>query len=195
MVLGEQVRVDPFVEFGDGIDRCGDKLADLARRDVRRHRIDGFDFGEFVVLVGSYDVVGVHDLAAALIVADLARGDDGLADLERFFQPLTVGVEIGERDEAGVVTQADLGGKLRAGVLQLVDRAGDGGDLADLDAVDGGAVAAVDPAGGQVEEQVENGLAVDQPGEDRTHLGADAGKAVYVGIEGIEDRIAHISYC
>ena len=48
-------------------------------------------------------MIGVHDLAAALIVADLAGGDDRLADLECLFEPLTIGVEIGECDEAGVV--------------------------------------------------------------------------------------------
>ena len=71
---------------------------------------------------GIGDVIGVNDLAAALVVADLAGGDDRLADLERLFEPLAVGVEIGERDEAGVVAQADAGGEFGAGVVDLVDR-------------------------------------------------------------------------
>ena len=141
---------------------------------------------------GLSDVIGVDDLAAALEVADLAGGDDRLADLEGLFEPLAVGVEVGERDEAGVVAQADAGGKFRAGVIDLVDRAGDGGDLADLDFVDGGAVAAVDPAGGQVEDQVEPGLAADQAREGRTQFRADAGEARQVIVEGEEDRVAHL---
>jgi hypothetical protein len=122
-------------------------------------------------------VIRVGHLAAALVVADQAGGDDGVADLEGAFEPLAVGVEIGERDEAGFVAQADAGREGGAGVLELVDRAGDGGDFADLGRIDGGAVAPVDPADGQVEEEVEPGLAADQARENRAHFRADAGKA------------------
>ena len=137
-------------------------------------------------------MVGVNDLAAAVIVADLAGGDDVLADLERLLEPLAVGVKVGERDEARVIAQADACGELGAGMFELVDRASDRGDLADLHRIDGRAVATVDPAGGEVEEDVEPRLAIDQAAKVRAHFRPDAGKAVDVLIEGIEDLIAHV---
>jgi len=187
------VWIDPLVEIRDTVQRSSDEFADLLWREACRHRIDRFDLGKIAVLFRIGDVIGMHDLPAALVVADLAGGDDGLADLERLFEPLTVGVEIGERDEAGVVAQADSGGEFQAGVFDLVDRAGDGGDLSDLDLVDGGAVATVDPAGGKVEEQVEPGLAADQTGKMRAHLRPDPGKARQVIVEGEKDRVAHVA--
>ena len=71
-VLRQQVWIDPFFKFGNTIQSGGHEFADLLGRDVRRHGIDGFDFGELIVLVGADDMVGVNDLAAAVIVADLA---------------------------------------------------------------------------------------------------------------------------
>ena len=137
----------------------------------------------------------MDDLAAALEVTNLSRGDDRLAYLEGLFEPLTVGVEVGQRDEAGVIAQADAGREFHAGVIDLVDRAVDGGDLADLDFFDGGAVPAIDPADGQVKDQVEPCLAADQSCENGTQFRADAGEARQVIVEGEEDGVAHLHGC
>ena len=69
--------------------------------------------------------------------------------------------QVSNERQARVVAEADAGGKFHPGVLELVDRAGDGGDFADLDACDRGAVAPVDPAGWEVEQEIKPSLAAD----------------------------------
>ncbi len=85
-VLVTQRFVLPFRQVGQGGQRSLDQLAQLARRQLERRRVDGFDGRDILGLVEGQQVVRMRHLQLAAELFDLAADDacgaDGVMDVE-----------------------------------------------------------------------------------------------------------------
>ena len=102
-------------------------------------------------------MVGVRHLRLALVDLDPAAHHAHFAGRQQLLQVILAAVEIGEAEPAGLVAAPDAIGLARiVRHLVLVDRHGDGGDLARLGIGDLECVAPVDDGERQVPQQVDH---------------------------------------
>ena len=104
----QPVRLLPLRQFGGEGQSALRQLADLARGQPLRRRIDGFGQRNLIRLLDRQDVVGVGDLDFAVEALDLARHQTART---AWSQALDMARRTGEPDqvdEAGVVDGADL---------------------------------------------------------------------------------------
>ena len=133
------------------------------------------------------------------IVVNLGGAGDvaGLALGQELAQIILARVEISERQRlSGVVAGDDTVGRARAvarGGAVLLDGDRDGDHLAGLHLVELRPGAAVDGAGGQVKQEIDDArrLAVEQPRIELFQLRPDAGQAGQRGKQRVEHERAH----
>ena len=169
------------------------------RRQPFGQRIDRLDQRQLVELGLAHHAVGMHHLQHAVVERGGARDVAQLADRQELFQIVALGVEIGERERAGVVARFRCdraargrfggGGRWRSTVTATV--ATEPGTTSRSFGRD----AAVDGAGRQMEQQIDDArrriLAAEQPAVELLQLRPDAGKRGQRGKQRIEQRRAH----
>ena len=138
----------------------------------------------------------MHHLQHAVVERGGARHVAELADRQELLQIVLARVEIGQRDVAGLVAGIDLirrARTVRRRRAMAVDRHRHGHDRVGHDVAQLRPRAAVDRAGRQMEQEIDDArrLALEQPREQLLELRPDAGQAGQRGEQRIEHRRAH----
>jgi hypothetical protein len=142
-------------------------------------------------------MVGMHDLRAAAIPFDAPGDEAGLALGKQAAKRIRMSIEIDEAQGPGLVEAIDtVGGARRAAGLRAMaaDRDFEGGDAFAGELGDAAAATAIDGAGGEMEQQVDEprgramaGIRPQQPGQRIVEFRADSLEAACRGKEGIEE--------
>ena len=182
---------------GRRAERAVHRAAHIAEREALGQRIDRLDQRQIRKALLVHHPVGMHHLQHTVVefggAGDVAR----LALGQELAQIVLARVEIGQRQRLpGVVAGDDAVGRARPVARRrpvLVDGDGDGDHLARLHRVELWPRAAIDDAGRQVKQQVDDArrLAVEQPGIELFQLRPDAGQAGERGEQGAEHERAH----
>ena len=148
----------PFRQRRDFRQRCICGLPHRVERQAFGERIDRLDHRQLVELGFAHHAVGMHHLQHAVVERGRARHVAQFADREELFEVVALGVEIGERQRAGVVIGLDSIGQARAVRRRrpvAVDSHRDGRDRARHHVAEFRARAAVDRSGRQMEQQID----------------------------------------
>ena len=183
----------PFRQIGQAGERAVHGAPHIAGGKAFGERIDRLDQRQVRKALLVYHAVGVHHLQHVVVQLNRAGDVAHLALGQKLTQVILARVEICERQRLpGVVAGDDTVGRARAVARRrpvLVDGDGDGHKLAGLHLIELRPRPAVDRAGGQVKQQVDDArrLAVEQPRIEPLQLRPDAGQAG----EGSEQRAEH----
>ena len=191
-------RVLPFRKLRNFRQRRLGGLAHRIERQAFGQRIDRLDHRQLVEFGFAHDPVGMHHLQHPIIERGGARDVAKLAGRKKFFEIVALGVEIGERQRAGLVKGFDAIGQARPVRRRwpvALDRDRDGCNRARHHVADEWPRPPVDRAGGQVEQQIDHArrcvLAAKQLAVEFLELRPDAGKRGQRGKQRIEQRWAH----
>ena len=171
-----------------------DGLADLIEAEAFGQRIDRLDQRQLGEVRLVHHAVGMHHLQHAVVERDRAGHVAPLADRQELLQVILARVEIGEDEIAGLVAGVDLVGRARPVRRRrpvAVDGDRDGDDGVGLHIAQLRPRAAVDRAGRQVEQQIDDArhvVAAEQAAIELLDLRPDAGQAR----ERREQRIEHV---
>ena len=188
----------PFRQLRDFREGGFRSLSHRVERQPFGERIDRLDHRQLVELGLAHHAVGMHHLQHAVIERGHARHVAHLAGRKELFEIVALGVEIGERQCAGVVVGFDAIGQPRAVRRRrpvAVDGHRDGRDGAWHHVAEYRPRPAVDGAGRQMEQQVDHArrriLAAEQLAVELFELRPDARKRGQRGEQRIEQRGAH----
>ena len=162
--------------------RAVHRAAHIAERQPFGERIDRLDQRQIGEALLVDHPVGMHHLQHAVVEFGGAGDVAQLAHGQELFEVILARVEKSQRERAGVVAAIDLVGRARAmrrPRAMAVDGDRDRDHLAGDDVGELRPRAAVDGAGRQVEQQIDDPrrLVVEQPGIERFQLRPDAGQA------------------
>jgi hypothetical protein len=194
-------RVLPFGKVGQLVESAGNRPDENAARHAGAQGIERLDQGHALEGGRRDDMVGMHDLRAAAIPFDAARDEAGLTLGQEAAKRLRMSIEINEAQGSGLVEAVDaVGGARRAAGLRAVPADGDldGGNAFARELGNAAAVAAIDGAGREMEQQVDQagggavaGIRPQQPGQRIVKFRADSLQAAGRGKEGIEETRSH----
>ncbi len=191
-------RILPFRQIRQAIERRIHRFTHLERVQPFGERIDRIDQRQFCQAFGIDHAAGMQHLQMAVIEGRCARHVTQLALGQELFQIIPARVEIGDGERVGIVVGVDIVGRARPvrrrrampvdGDRDCHDGIGD--DFAQLRLV-----AAVDKAGRQVKQQIDNArlvaVAPNQAAEQFFQLRPDPRQGFERSEQRIEDRRAH----
>ena len=183
---------------GISVERCVHGLAHRIEREAFGEWIDRLDHRQLVEFGLAHHAVGMHHLQHTVVECGDAGDVAQFADRKELFEIVALGVEVGERERAGLVGRFDAVRQARAvrrRRTMAFDRHRDGRDRAWHHVAQFRPGAAVDGAGRQMEQQVDDArryvLAAEQPAVKLLELRPDARKRGQRGKQRIEQRWAH----
>ena len=185
---GLQARLDPFGQLGRAIDRLLRQRRETARGEAFRQRVDRLALAERLPFGQD---VGMDDLQVLAILVEPTRDADGGAERQELLHPTRAAAEIGEADiVAERVGRLDAGGAAAGGRAVVARGQRDRDGAADVGLHQLGAGKPVDPAGRQVEGDVDDAFQP-EPVERLGERGADALQCGDLGEQRVEDVGAH----
>ena len=161
-VPGQVCGVLPLRQGRCALHARGDRLLDRPLRKPRGEAIERLHPKDGLALVERHHMVGMGDLDLGLVDVDLAADDADFAHRQQLLEIVLATVEVGQAKPAGLVAAPHpIGLAWIAGHQVLFDGDGERGDLAGARSGHFGSVAAIDEAGRQVPEQIDD----QRPGE------------------------------
>src|SRR5262245_56857575 len=140
------------------VERAPDRAGENPARHAGTQRIERLDQGHPLEGGRRDDTIGMHDLRAAGIPFDATRDEAGLALGQKAAKLLGVSIEVNEAQGSGLIEAVDaVGGARRAAGLRSMTTDGDldGGDAVARELGNAAATAAIDGAGWEMEQEVE----------------------------------------
>jgi hypothetical protein len=191
VVAREQARLDPFGQIGHALQRLRHQSLEPLERQPFGQRIDCLARGERLCLLGRHHI-GMHDLEPLIILFELARNGARLAQREKLLGVARIGAEEDQSDRiAGRIERDDARRRARRAADAIFGRRdGDGDDRAGIGGIERGHRLAIDPAGGEVEDEIDRALQP-EPGQRLGERGADAFQGLHFGEQRIENIGAH----
>ena len=154
--------------------------------------VNGFDFRWTLTLRRVQNIVGMGHLALAIEIFDPSRDDSRRTDRELPLQPTPVGAKESQRQEPRSVKHLDaMGSLVRMRRLIGMHLALDRRHFAEFDLIEARPNTAINPSFRQVQQQVPERVAVDQPFEQRLQLRPDACQRVQSGKHWKKSFIPH----
>jgi len=189
--LGLEAGLDPLAEIGRAGERLDGEVSEALVGEPFRQRIDRLAVGELVGLVGVEDVVRVNDLKLLAVAVELARDEPWLADRVLLLRPARI-AEISERHIiAARIHRVDAHGTARPRRLPVFARSErDGDDAAHICGIEPLHALAVDPAGREVKQQVDDAREA-EPLQRLHQLRPDPLQNLHFGEERVEQLRAH----